>query len=90
MKKLAGLVAPGGALVVIDYARHDDESMREQADVWLGFEPQELKKYARAAGLEEPRVVPVAEGLRGRGPDSHLPWQLMVARGGSKRRERHG
>src|ERR671923_181114 len=47
MKQLADLVRPGGALVVIDYARHDDESMRDQADVWLGFEPAELKKLAR-------------------------------------------
>ena len=50
--QLAALCAPGGALVVIDYARHDDESMREQADAWLGFEPAELRRFARAA---EPR-----------------------------------
>ena len=36
--QLASLCAPGGALVVLDYASHDDESMRAQADTWLGFE----------------------------------------------------
>ena len=97
--QLASLCAPGGALVVLDYARHDDESMREQADAWLGFEPAELRRFARAAGLEEPRVTRIPAPLCGDGPDKHLPWQVMIARQGatrartrapSKGREGHG
>lgn len=80
VRRLADLVRPGGALVLIDYARHDDEAMREQADVWLGFEPAELKRFARAAGLEDARVSPIAAPRRGRGPDQHLSWQMLVAR----------
>ena len=34
------------AVVVIDYERHDDESMRDEADLWLGFEPAELRRFA--------------------------------------------
>jgi DNA-binding transcriptional ArsR family regulator len=78
--QLASLCAPGGALVVIDYARHDDESMREQADVWLGFDPAELRRFARAAGLEDARVASIPPALRGDGPDRHLPWQVLTAR----------
>ncbi|RYZ59365.1 MAG: metalloregulator ArsR/SmtB family transcription factor, partial [Proteobacteria bacterium] len=48
---------PGGAVVVVDYAHHDDESMRKQADLWLGFEPAELRRYARAADLEVSAIV---------------------------------
>lgn len=77
--QLASLCAPGGALVVIDYARHDDESMRAQADVWLGFESAELRRFARAAGLDNARVTKVPLPLRGDGPDKHLPWQVMTA-----------
>lgn len=75
---LSELCRPGGAVVVLDYARHDDESMREQADLWLGFEPAELRRFARAAGLEAAHVhaIPAPE----RGPDAHLSWQLLVAR----------
>ena len=40
--QLASLCGAGGSLVLIDYARHDDESMRDQADAWLGFEPAAL------------------------------------------------
>jgi len=78
--QLANLCASGGALVILDYARHDDESMRAQADAWLGFEPAELRRFARAAGLEEPRVIRIAASLCGDGADAHLPWQVLVAR----------
>jgi DNA-binding transcriptional ArsR family regulator len=78
--QLALLCAPGGALVVLDYARHDDESMREQADAWLGFDAAELRRFARAAGLEDARVTPIPSLLCGGGPDKNLPWQVMVAR----------
>ena len=78
--QLASLCAPGAALVVLDYARHDDESMREQADAWLGFEPSELRHFARAAGLDDVQVVTIPSSLCGDGPDKHLPWQALLAR----------
>jgi ArsR family transcriptional regulator len=77
---LAALAAPGGAVLVVDYARHEDEAMREQADLWLGFEPRELRAFARAAGLEGAAISPLPAGLLGPGPDAHLPWQILVAR----------
>jgi ArsR family transcriptional regulator len=76
--QLAALVRPGGHLVVLDYARHDDESMRDQADLWLGFEPPELGRFAAAAGLGKPHVARVLAPQTG--PDAHLPWQVMVAK----------
>jgi hypothetical protein len=78
---LAALCAPaGGALVLIDYARHDDETMREQADAWLGFEPAALRRFARAAGLEDVHVTRLPAPFCGDGPDKHLPWQVMIAK----------
>lgn len=82
--KPAGDDGPGGALLVLDYAAHDDEAMRDEADVWLGFEPHELLGFARAAGLEGARVSPVPPALRGRGTDAHLAWQVLVARRGAE------
>jgi DNA-binding transcriptional ArsR family regulator/2-polyprenyl-3-methyl-5-hydroxy-6-metoxy-1,4-benzoquinol methylase len=78
--QLASLCAPGGALVVVDYERHDDESMRDQADAWLGFDASTLRKFARAAGLEDARVTKIAASFCGDGADAHLPWQVLVAR----------
>jgi ArsR family transcriptional regulator len=80
VERLADLCRVGGSVVVLDYAAHEDESMREQADLWLGFEPSELSRLARAAGLEGSRVTPLPASLNGRGPDAHLGWQLLVAR----------
>jgi ArsR family transcriptional regulator len=78
--QLVSLCSPGGSVVILDYARHDDESMREQADVWLGFEPAELRRFARAAALEDVRVIKIPQSLCGDGPDRHLPWQALIAR----------
>ncbi len=80
VRKLAPLVRAGGALVIIDYGHHDDESMRTQADLWLGFEPRELCALAEGAGFEDARVTRVPDALRGHGPDAHLPWQVLFAR----------
>ena len=81
IEALARLLKPGGALLVVDYAAHDDESMRErQADLWLGFSDEELQGFARRAGLTDARVHAIARSRCGDGPDSVLAWQCMVAR----------
>ncbi len=77
VKMLAHLARPGGAVVLLDYARHDDESMRAQADLWLGFEARELSRFAEDAGLEAPHVARIPAPHAG--PDAHLPWQALVA-----------
>jgi ArsR family transcriptional regulator len=78
---LAALARPGGAVVVLDYAPHDDERLRaEQADVWLGFEARDLARMASKAGLEGAVVTPLPAGFTGTGPDRHLRWQVLVAR----------
>lgn len=76
----AGKHHPGGAIVIVDYARHDDESMRNEADLWLGFDPAELKRFAREADLDAAEVIRIPAAWCGKGKDHHLPWQVMVAR----------
>jgi SAM-dependent methyltransferase len=46
------LLRPGAHLIVVDYLPHEDESLREQGDVWLGFEPTKLRGWLEAAALE--------------------------------------
>lgn len=91
LAKPAAAGNPGGAVVIIDYARHDDESMRSEADLWLGFEATELKRFAEQAGLENFDVVTIPAAWCGKGRDSHLPWQVMVSRRKQgKKRNEHG
>ncbi|MFO0692173.1 MAG: metalloregulator ArsR/SmtB family transcription factor [Polyangiales bacterium] len=81
IEALAKLLAPEGALVVIDYVAHHDEGLREQqADLWLGFEPAELARLATAAGLESASVTRIPAMRCGGGADGHLDWQVLVAR----------
>ena len=71
----------GGALVVLDYEAHEDAAMREhEADLWLGFEPAELRRLAEEAGLSEVTTRRLPDDWRGDGPDRHLPWQLLLGR----------
>lgn len=86
VRQLALLAKPataahaGGAVVIVDYAHHDDESMRDEADLWLGFDASELKRFARDAELDDADVIRIPAAWCGKGKDSHLPWQVMVAR----------
>ncbi len=69
----ARLLRPGGHLIVVDYLPHDDEGMRDQGDVWLGFEPAKLRAWIEAqldlvtqhplAGAERP-ALQIAVGRR--------------------------
>lgn len=46
------ILAPGGALLLLDFTRHGREELREQyGDRWLGFDPEELRSWLAAAGL---------------------------------------
>jgi ArsR family transcriptional regulator len=80
LEALTRLLKPGGRLVVVDYQRHADESFRErQADVWNGFEADELEAHARAAGLADVHTRALPEGLVQSQTDAHIAWQTLVA-----------
>jgi ArsR family transcriptional regulator len=69
----------GGAVVVLDYEHHDDQRMRdEEADLWLGFDPEELARLGASAGLVDGKVTRLPAAWQGEGPDKHLGWQLYV------------
>jgi ArsR family transcriptional regulator len=79
MQELAGLARPGGKLLVIDYVRYEDERFQEQqADVWMGFSPLELRGHAKAAGLVDVSVAELPAGFVRVGPDAHLVWQSLL------------
>lgn len=70
--------ADGGLVVVLDYAAHEDEALRDaQADLWLGFSPSHLASMARAAGLSRVSTDRIPASFTGDGPDRHLEWTLL-------------
>lgn len=83
LHRLATLLVPGGRLLVVDYASHEDEAFREsEADVWMGFEPSQLEEFAAEAGLAEARVLSIPPGCWGndrRSKGERIPWLALVA-----------
>jgi len=75
----ARLLRAGGHAIVVDYLPHDDESLREQGDVWLGFPPDKLRAHLAAAQLEVIALHPLP-ALRSLAGEPHPPLQLAVGR----------
>jgi ArsR family transcriptional regulator len=51
---LTAALGEEGVLLVTDLCRHDQDWARDACgDLWLGFEPEELARWAQAAGLRE-------------------------------------
>jgi len=75
---------PGGAVLLLDYQSHGDEALREQqADLWLGFDPAELRTMAEQAGLVDISHGTLPAAWCGDGADSHLGWHWLAARRGA-------
>ena len=48
----AELLNPGGCLLIVELAPHDQDWVRDSCgDLWLGFEKQDLDRWAEEAGL---------------------------------------
>jgi len=52
LSEVARVLVPGGRVVIADLLRHRDDAVRQtMADIWLGFEPEELRHWLEAAGF---------------------------------------
>jgi len=77
------ILKPGGRLILLDLAPHDQEWVRsEWADQWLGFDERELRGWLMAAGLK-PDVLQVLEG-----PEPAFSVLMMVAVKEEKKRSK--
>lgn len=51
------VLRPEGRLIVVDLVKHSNELMRERfADLWLGFEQRELRKWSLSAGFSHTHI----------------------------------
>jgi ubiquinone/menaquinone biosynthesis C-methylase UbiE len=83
IKEMARTLKPNGVLCITDLDTHDHEWQREQmADLWLGFERDDIRRWFAEAGLHD-IDVDCAEGTcNACGPDGEVkPLSIFVAIG---------
>ena len=83
IKELARTLKPGGVICITDLDTHDHEWQREQmADLWLGFERDDIRSWYADAGLSN-IDVDCAEGTcNACGPSGAIePLSIFVAIG---------
>ena len=62
IREMARILNPGGVAVITDLDEHDFEFLRkEHADVWLGFDRDEVRRLLAEAGLTDITVESVGE-----------------------------
>jgi ubiquinone/menaquinone biosynthesis C-methylase UbiE len=83
IKEMTRILKPNGVLCITDLDTHDHEWQREQmADLWLGFERDDIRSWFAETGLKE-IDVDCAEGMcTACGPDGEVqPLSIFVAIG---------
>jgi ubiquinone/menaquinone biosynthesis C-methylase UbiE len=65
IEEMTRIVRPGGQLILVDFLAHDHAWMQKDLGLlWLGFEPDTLREWIDAAGLEHPRIQQYASDAK--------------------------
>jgi ArsR family transcriptional regulator len=79
------VLSRGGVIVVVDLHRHSDESLRERmADLWLGFQPDDMSGWLRSASfqlVESGKAIPEPAGLDNTPGSDHTTAAQRVGQG---------
>ena len=81
--EMARTLKPNGVLCITDLDTHDHEWQREQmADLWLGFERDDIQRWFAEAGLRDIEVDCAEGTCNACGPDGEVkPLSIFVAIG---------
>jgi ArsR family transcriptional regulator len=80
IREFARVIKPGGKIVIIDFVQHEYEWLREEeADLWLGFNTDDISRECREAGLERISIKRIEISLDHEGKEIVL--ELFVSSG---------
>jgi ArsR family transcriptional regulator len=83
--EMARIVRPGGQVVLVDFLLHDHVWMQQELGLlWLGFEPEALREWIDAAGLEPPRIEEYPSDARRDLPASFVASARKAAAGSGR------
>lgn len=69
LKEMRRVLKPGGVALVVDMLEHDRVSYKHtMGHRWLGFPPRRMAEMMTAAGLSNPRCVPLSPDPEAKGP----------------------
>jgi ArsR family transcriptional regulator len=69
LAEAARVLRPGGRLVLVDMTPHDRADLRDgMGQLWQGFSREQVAGWMEAAGLAEPRYVPLPADPAAKGP----------------------
>ncbi len=83
IREMVRVLKPGGVLCITDLDTHTHTWQREQmADLWLGFERQQIREWFAEAGLDQVNVDCAEGTCNASGPDGSMePLSIFVALG---------
>lgn len=74
LAEMARTLRPGGMLLLVELAEHDDEELqRAMGDVWMGFSPERLSAMTVEAGMSAQRVMALSSAGSERTPSGKEP-----------------
>ena len=75
LAEAARLLRPGGRLIVVDFAAHEEETLREHfAHRRLGFGAEEIAGWMKEAGLDIVETRRIAPGAKDAGKLTVVVW----------------